>query len=251
MDIFIFVIYFHEDQDTIQQGATRTFRDRMIMLETCKNAIFSFRKYPTEIHFALIGFHKDNRFYHSPWAMQNYVKYITLLSNWANNQPNVVIYLGHLLDGIELVDRDTEMPVIGWYSFDSTNNVYITKRDEALQVSMLHYKVDSPLNNNNETIFIIIGVLLILFVFTILASIFVIRRFYRNKNLPKHDIETFFNGDNTNSDELFRTKYNKEKYEISSEKFAIDESQLLGSGEFANVFRGTVNFASGELRVAV
>ncbi len=55
-------------------------------------------KKSVEINMVAFGYFKIDKFYTSPAALQNYVKYVYLLENWAKNQTNIVGFLGQFKD---------------------------------------------------------------------------------------------------------------------------------------------------------
>ncbi len=99
-----------------------------------------------------LGYFKIEAFSVSPVALQNYVKYTYLLENWVKNQTNTVVFLGQFPD-VEISLKDyLSKQVVGWMShYHNSDSVsYVSEREEALKLSMLH--CPKPVYNITEIV---------------------------------------------------------------------------------------------------
>lgn len=114
----IYVFHYEEYKDTVDLGARRMFYLRNVLFDVCRKLVLQHRNVSVDLGLAVKGIYKNNNFYGSPWAMKNYLKYINLMSHWAENNSNTVVFLGQDEDRNFDGDHRRSWATIGWYSYN-------------------------------------------------------------------------------------------------------------------------------------
>ncbi len=253
----IYIFHYEEYKDKVNLGATRMFRLRNTLFYLCKKLLFTFRNSSTAIGFAAKAIYKSNTFYNSTWAMKNYLKYTDLMSRWVEKQPGTVIFLGQDEDRSFDGDYKRTWNTVGWYSY----NKFVENKGYKLTDNM---SFDTPttsssdskfVNLNNFHLSMIIGSILIFIISMALGSFCLVRRYKKKYLLSNQESELFFMGspseNNSNEQDPNDMPYNQTTYELSESNFKVDTTELLGSGEFGMVCRGTIVISDEEIKVAV
>lgn len=245
--------YFQEKLENIQAGAKGMFRRRKILFEECRKWVINNRNinHSTEIGFTLTRYYKSKDFYESPRDLQTFVKYIDLLSNWTESTGNTVVFVGRDFDteGEEGLYDQTA----GWYSRDENLNKFITKREQALDLSIAQY-VQAPVANglSTQSVLLIAGVPLVFVILISVSAFYFLRNYYKTNRITTDEINRFLHGnENAASAEFYNLPYDQRRYEIPEDYFTIEEDEPLGSGEFGRVCRGTITKLSEKIPVAV
>ncbi len=129
------LFYFDEDKETVTLGANRMFQQRIVIFEKCKKFIAETRlvqhQKEYEIGFVMLHYDTNGTFYDDPRALQNFVKYWEMLSEWALNTKNMVI-LGDAKDGKrEILEIPQQFSQVGWWRH--RENKWMDKITEALR----------------------------------------------------------------------------------------------------------------------
>lgn len=256
----LYIFLFQETEHTIRVGATRNFRRKTVLFKECRKMVFQNRNsiHTTEIGFALTRYYKTKEFYKSPWAMQNFVKYIDLLSTWAEKESGTVAFVGTDLDTTRY-EKKKYFQSPGWYSHEQNYSRLKTKWEEALELSLNHYtrhlSTTSAPGLSIQNVVLVACVSLLIVVSLFVTAFYFVQSYYKTMTVTRDEIDKFVHGnkqnENAEDDEIYNAPYDKTRYEIAEGDYMINHNDALGSGEFGKVYSGIVDTVDGEIEVAV